>query len=192
MYDQINASLATLRHFRPAWSERYSLDAAWSEDKVAAFESLHHCRLPDEYREFLLRVGVAGAGPDYGLFAPDQHFTGSGYEECWCDDPDLSQPFPHRDAWNVPHDSLDDLDVSYYTSQHCPGSLMISDRGCALLSRIIITGPLAGQIWHDDRGDGAGLHPCLSEDGQRMSFLRWYLDWLDAEVYRYGHAGNPR
>ncbi len=192
MYEHIKASLASLLHFRPAWSDRYSLDEPWHETKISAFEVLHGCRLPHDYRNFLLHVGGAGAGPDYGLFPPDQHFTGSGYEECWCDDPDLSQPFPHHDAWNLPHDSLEELDASYYMTQHCPGSLLIGDRGCALTTRIVITGPLAGHIWHDDRADGDGLRPCIATDGQRLTFLRWYHDWLDAEVYRYGHAGNPR
>jgi hypothetical protein len=192
MYDRINESLATIRRFRPAWADRYSLEAPWAESQVAAFESRHRCRLPDEYRGFILHVGAAGAGPDYGLFAPDQHFSGSGYEDCLCDDPDLGIPFPHSGAWNECPPREMESDDDYFSSRHSSGSLIIGDRGCALWTRLIVTGPCAGQIWHEDRAEGLGLRPLLTSIGSRLTFLSWYIDWLDTEVYQYGHAGNPR
>jgi hypothetical protein len=192
MYDLINEALATIRHFRPLWAERYTLDSPWSEAQVTAFESLHRCRLPEEYRNFLLLCGVAGPGPDYGIFAPNQHFPGSGFDGCLGDDPDLGGSFPYTDAWNdLPEDETT-LPEDYFSSRHCPGSFIISDRGCALWGRLIITGPSAGQIWHDDRADGWGLRPHIAADGTRYTFLRWYREWLDAELFRYGHAGNPK
>lgn len=199
MFDHINHSLATIRHFRPAWKDRYSLDPLWEEQRVTDFENQHLCRLPEDYRNFLLLCGSGGPGPNDVLFAPDQHFTGSGHEECLGDDPDLSLAFPHTEAWNdSPPNASDgaeaeeDWQADYFSSRHSSGSLIISDQGCGLWIRLIITGPLAGEIWLDDRADGDGLRPLFDADGNRVHFLKWHTDWLEAEVHRYGHAGTPR
>lgn len=192
MYDRINESLATIRHFRPLWVRRYTLDSVWTEARVATFESRYQCRLPEDYRGFLLHCGVAGPGPDDGIFAPDQHFSGSGYKDCLCDDPDLGMSFPFPEEWNnLPEGALT-LPDDYFSARHCPGSIVISDRGCGLWGRLIVTGSCAGQVWHDGRADGWGFRPHVASDGRRYTFLRWYCEWLDAEVYRYGHKGSPR
>lgn len=192
MYDKINDQLAKIRRHRPLWTERYTLDPAWAHEKVEAFESLHQCKLPEEYREFLIQCGVAGPGPDFGLYGPDQHFTGSGYEECFEDNPDLSIPFPYSDVWNDVPDDESKLSEQYFGAKYCPGSILISDRGCAMWDRLIITGPCAGEIWHDDRVDQKGLRPHVDTDGNRYTFLKWYCEWLDLEFYQFGHEGRPR
>ena len=192
LYEHINESLAAIRRHRPVWRERYSLDPPWTIERLAEFERKHRCNLPEEYRGFLLHVGIAGTGPDYGLFAPHQHFSGSGFEGCLDDDPDLSIPFPHEKSWNDLPEGLIDWDNDYFSSRHSNGSLIISDRGCALWTRLIVTGPLAGQIWYEDRADGLGLRPALAPDGSTYRFLQWYIDWLDLEFYQYGHEGQAR
>ena len=99
VFQEINDSLARIREFRPLWKDDYSLGPVLSLAEVEEFERAHSCCLPEDYREFLMRVGNGGAGPEWGLSSLGQHFAGWGQEECLEDDTDLSQPFLHRDAW---------------------------------------------------------------------------------------------
>jgi hypothetical protein len=183
----INLGLERIRKFRPLWKNEYSANPVLTLEQIVAFERKHSCRLPESYREFLLHVGNGGAGPEYGICKLGQHLSDSGHEECFEDNADLALPFPHAEAWN--EDGLDE--ESYHRCEHVAGALPINDRGCALWTYLVITGPLAGEIWNDDRGDGDGIHPHLAPDGSRYQFLPWYLDWLGRRVHQYGHKGNP-
>ncbi len=190
----INETLAAIRSFRPGWRERYLMEPCMPEQELLAFELAHSCVLPTDYREFLRLVGSAGPGPDCGIFSPLQHFPGSGFEDCLEDAVDLSLSFPHSEAWNG-LTGLEEGDEDWKDSfhpRHVPGSLIIGDRGCGSWTRIIITGPLAGEIWYDERADSGGLLPALSADGERLTFLPWYLNWLEAVAWRYAHAGPAR
>jgi hypothetical protein len=183
---QINAGLARIREFRPLWKDEYSCNPVLTPEAVAAFETRHGCRLPQDYREFLLKVGDGGAGPDCGIFELGQHFSGSGHEDCLEDDVDLSIAFPHAEAWNAAEG-----DETNFAPEDTAGSMIIGDYGCGIWTRLVITGPLAGEIWHDDRTNGQGIYPHLAPDGSRYQFLPWYLDWLARRVHQYGHKGNP-
>ena len=61
-----------------------------------------------------------------------------------------------------------------------------SHHNCALRDWLVITGPEAGQVWHDERVDQGGLWPYESADGRRVMFTEWYLDWLDEALGRFG------
>lgn len=185
---QINEGLARIRGFRPLWKDEYSANPVLTPEQIAAFEEKHSCRLPEAYREFLLRVGDGGAGPDCGIFELGQHFSDSGHEDCLEDDVDLSLPFPHAQTWI--DEACGDGD-NRFSPQHAPGSLIIGDYGCGAWTRLVVTGPLAGEIWHDDRANSGSIHPHLAPDGSHYQFLPWYMDWLARRVHQYGHKGNP-
>lgn len=189
---QINEGLARIRECRPLWKGEYSANPVLTPEEIAAFEEKHGCHLPESYREFLLQVGDGGAGPEYGLFRLGQHrcdYDNIHDEElCFADNADLSQPFPHQHAWN---DEECDDEAAYLSDELVTGSMIIADRGCNLSTRLVITGPLAGEIWDDERSDGQGLSPRLAPNGSHYQFLPWYMDWLARRVHQYGHKGNP-
>jgi hypothetical protein len=43
----------------------------------------------------------------------------------------------------------------------------------------VITGPERGNVWDDYRTDHAGLEPLQIGGRERVTFIEWYLAWLD-------------
>lgn len=113
----------------------------------------------------------------------------------------LREPWPHRGAWNlqeeelkIPHGlSLEALDAvfalrdrRYWNEALVAGAFPICHHGCALRDWLVVTGPETGQVWHDARVDGGGLHPYERADGARQTFMDWYLDWLYGALLALG------
>jgi len=179
----------------------FSMNAPLSEAKVSAFEAQHRISLPDEYREFLLRIGNGGAGPYYGIF-PLGKIDGSYDVKPWHENDGfvgvLSEPFALTTSWNdltgkPPDDLVDDDDGEYwkqmdeFEKRYWGTSLMngvvpICHEGCALRIWIVVTGDQAGRLWRDRRAEFRGLEPLLTTDGAPATFSRWYNEWLDRSI----------
>lgn len=87
-------------------------------------------------------------------------------------DPDAFQAA--FDAWAAP------VNAGFLAPERTDGAVEIAQRGCALSEWLILAGPAAGTIWHDDRADGADMAPARDRAGQPLTFHRWYLDWLES------------
>jgi hypothetical protein len=175
----------------------YELHPPLSNEEVSEFEVEHGVRLPEDYRQFLTRVGNGGAGPHYGLFKLGEIDDGFGYGP-WDDFiGQLSSPFPHTEGWNdlagKPDDStemeseaydalIEAFDQRYYDPRQVDGAIPICHKGCALRQWLVITGPEAGHVWCDDRADCKGLYPLKADGRERTSFFEWYRGWLDGVV----------
>lgn len=204
-FDEINRDLEKLRTSKRAKkifgaaAHNYRMNPTLSEAEVRAFEEEHSVRLPEDYRQFLQRVGNGGAGPDYGLFklgemddgfdfGPFDHFIG-----------DLSEPFPHTQAWNdlsgEPEDisaqdeeeyerQLEAFDERYWNSANMNGAIPICHSGCALRLWLVLNAPEKGNIWQDNRADQGGIEPLLNEKQERVTFYEWYRAWLDEALLK--------
>lgn len=174
-----------------------------SEENVREFEFRHHITLPQDYRGFLIHVGNGGAGPAYGLFKLGE--MDDGFEdESWIEDGGfvgvLSEPFPHTGPWNdlsampVYDESREDdpawseeferlrdawEDRVYWNTANVNGAIPICHLGCAKRQWLVVTGPEAGNVWDDRRADLGGLEPVRQVGRERVTFLQWYLSWLD-------------
>lgn len=205
-FDVIVKDLATLRSAEGgkrvfgASDHRFILNAPLTHAELSKFEIDHGARLPDEYRTFLLRVGNGGAGPFYGLFRLGE-MDDSYDHKAWSDSfvGDLAKPFPHHIAWNdlskYPADDVDSeqfddqrnaFEEAYWSSRLMNGAIPICHHGCALRSWLVVTGQEAGQIWQDKRADLGGILPAVARDGKRLTFLRWYREWLDEALKAAG------
>jgi len=189
------------RDFFGSSKHQFRITQPLSEATVREFEKKHAIQLPQDYRCFLLEVGNGGAGPYYGLFRLGETDSGWGHSS-WAEGDgfvgDLSKPFPHTEAWNdltgKPHDENENEEIyeqqvtafeeRYFTSANVNGAIPICHIGCALRQWLIVTGPEAGNVWCDDRADWKGLFPLIGKTGGRVTFYRWYRDWLD-EALRY-------
>ncbi|MFF3759553.1 SMI1/KNR4 family protein [Streptomyces sp. NPDC002185] len=145
----------------------YRLRPPLAEETIQLFELRHGVQLPDSYRSFLKDVADGGAGPDYGLVGLMEEVDD---EEALYDlrEEDrragvLSTPFPHTSEWPGPGKEGN----ANYSAE---GSLVISEAGCGMFHRLVITGSNAGQVWFDDP-DWGGLTP-------GPDFRHWYDAWL--------------
>jgi hypothetical protein len=123
-----------LRRFGAAahrWQRRPVLDA----DRVAAIESAHGIRLPEDYRGYLTTVGDGGAGPYYGVL-PLDHPAQLGSLRGPCP---VVAADPRVDPWR--------------------GVLALADLGCDQAALLVVDGPARGTVWADARAVGAGVVP---------------------------------
>ncbi|MFE0462141.1 SMI1/KNR4 family protein [Kitasatospora sp. NPDC058965] len=150
----------------------YRLRLALGEEAVREFEQRHGVRLPVSYRSFVTQVADGGAGPDHGVLGlleePADEETALHGERADALRPGfLATPFPHSAA------------RPRRAGYALTGSLVIGESGCGQFSRLVVTGPAAGQVWLDDQVWG-GLRP-------GPDFADWYLGWLGVE----GPARRP-
>lgn len=200
------------REYFGAKVHQYKLRPVAIERDITELESKHGLRVPSEYREFVIEVGNGGAGPKYGLYP-------LGYEHDlrslapWDLEGlgDLSRPFPHEEAWNLPSefwaqqpDPPEDMPAEeedklmeqwdakiieqYWLPSLVDGAIPISDLGCALSHILVVTGQGAGTVWEDLRADYEGIRPLFDSDGSPLTFGRWYMSWLDQGLSTFSRS----
>lgn len=185
------ALVARLRESDPA---HLVFEAPIQEPDLIVWERAHGIELPVDYRTYLLELGNGGAGPFYGIW-PLGLWDGAGARGSFDDAiSDLSAPFPHREAWNLPADRLDPpdfedddeadawqeaLDADLYEPSLMNGAFWICDQGCALRTILVVSGPERGTVWADLRATGGGIVPHTGSDGHHLTFGDWYLTWLE-------------
>ena len=86
-------------------------------------------------------------------------------------------PISDEDAYE---DWLNRYDRVLWDDQRTRGAVCLCHEGCAYRDWLIITGPLRGQMWDDDRGGDIDLAPATTADGTALTFGRRYADWLKA------------
>ena len=200
-YDGLPESVARLFAAgldRGAWPAS-GFEPPYREADVERFEATYEVRLPDEYREFILGVGAAGAGPGCGLMSLER-------DRAW-DDADTStfaglrSAFPWTQRVNYwPQATGDETIDSLLGAQResmewWSGLLPIAKYNGSTRAMLVVTGQLHGRVlidepyrstyWFDDEA-GKALHGALdrTECGLPMRFAEWYLDWLEVSVKR--------
>lgn len=178
----------------------YKLNAPVRVSTVDEFEARHGITLPGDYRRFITEIGNGGAGPYYGLFPFGELEDGLSWEESKLVG-DVSQPFPHLEAWNLPVSFWEQFpDISpdtpleeeerllaawdkaeleqYFNPAIVNGAIPICHLGCGLRQWLVVKGEQKGFVWNDFRADHRGLRPLQDESGRQMTFSDWYKAWL--------------
>ncbi len=143
--------------FRVSGSEghRYRLGPVLSVAEVEDFEGKYGIRIPDDFRQFLLKVGNGGAGPSWGLLPLDAYGC------------DPATPFPYV----TPGDCEAVAGVNGYPIKDGSGVLSICDCGCGT-GFLVVNGASYGTIW-------------LGQDyyyPTGLSFGLWYKEWLESAI----------
>ena len=156
-------------------SHRYKLNEPLSESEVVAFERKHNIRLPEEYRQFLLKLGNGGAGPNHGILPLEQWNDALLME---IDNPRVASPkfgileseCPLKHDIKYGENWLEELgEVEYGAYQ---GTISVSHQGCSYFSLLVITGKSRGRIVNIDMD----YQPPYFDP--HPDFLSWYEDWL--------------
>ncbi|MEV7519943.1 SMI1/KNR4 family protein [Streptomyces sp. NPDC091371] len=150
----------------------YELSPPLPEARIRAFEDEHGIRLPASYRAFVATVGDGPAGPGYGLMPL---LTPRPADDWAVDDEWEQDRQPGRLAAPCPMDKPRPFDANRRFDERegvTRGTLVLADHGCGTYSRLVVTGPRAGQVWHVDQDFGS----CVPES---PDFRTWYTDWLE-------------
>ena len=196
-------------------SHRYQLVPPLTEAEVLRVERQVGVPLPADYRQFLTDVGAGGAGPAYGVFPLVERdgiwrWEGDGGDMV----SDLTKPWPHTEPWNldghplwdaVPDEDDERFDAEsfedaydawqeefyrvYWEPQWTTGAICLCHHGCALRDWLVVSGSERGHMWHDATAATLGLSPCTAANGQRMTFVDWYLRWIDELLQRLRPKG---
>ncbi|GAA1582628.1 hypothetical protein [Actinoplanes couchii] len=145
------------------------------EAAVAEFEERHEVSLPAAFRLFVTQLGSEGAGPGHGLTRLTRsccRYRRSGHLAR----PSGYLPGPrYRDDWEQRHEQPPGPDRILM-----PGTLVVADHGCSLVTRLVVTGPARGRLINLDHDGPVG--PYVVED---PDFLSWYERWLDETLAGY-------
>ncbi|MFF8769762.1 hypothetical protein [Kitasatospora sp. NPDC015120] len=176
------------------------LPDALSEAHVRGAEEQFGVTFPDDYRQYLLRVS-AGGGRLRTL-----RFDGSRWD--WDgalprDHARMHVDFPDHDAaaaaseavWErLPQPESYASDAAYQADllvwraaadaseeDRVTGVIGLTDDGCNFRTLLVVSGPMRGAMWFDERSTTECLSPLLNADGGAVTFAEWYLDWLARE-----------
>jgi hypothetical protein len=145
----------------------YRLNPPASVREVQQFESEFEVELPDDYKEFLLKIGNGGAGPYYGLYSLNDAVSDDPFHKSRAF---LSAHFPLEDAFNPYSESATDDEI--FDDKYIAGSIILAHQGCGYYDRLVISGPQRGQVWTDARVSDQGIVPL------NCDFYGWYDCWL--------------
>jgi hypothetical protein len=182
-----------------AGGHRFEILPPLSEADLAEAETQFGVRFPDDYGGFLTAVSAGGAGPYYGLFPLGRDAAGRwgwqgdgagltditalgtnfGPSDISAALAQLNATQPAADDEDAYEDWLNRYEKVLWDGQRTQGAVCLCHEGCAYRDWLIITGPLRGQMWDDDRAGDVDLAPAIAGDGSALTFGRWYLDWLN-------------
>lgn len=207
--EAIVRNLAALKKVDPdskvsfgAYTHHYNLLPPAEVSEVEAFEERCQVRLPEDYREFILKVSRGGAGPNYGL----EPFNPQAYNARH-----LTRVFPHLKPW-TPWEEVDLPDGRLFEDPNSDedwrdwmwdGCISISGGGCDSRFWLVVTGEERGHVWYSEMDNEIGFCPLsrlnhdLTAGGMfeefifaglgRLTFLDWYEHWL---LYTLRKAGD--
>ncbi len=132
----------------PGWSvARFAKRSVMSVNDMKGLEEALGT-LPEDYRQFLLTVGIGGGGPGYGLLSP---FS--------CGQRRLAQG---RFTW-----------VHSGSAESGPaGVLALAHAGCSIMWLLVLEGECRGEVWVDAQGSDGTARRVAG------SFTEWFESWL--------------
>ncbi len=161
---------------------RFILNRPLPIEEIERFEQRHSIKLPNDYVEFITKIGNGGAGPGNGLHPLEKwnHDLNSIGQDF------LKTPFPHIENWNIKGDlgeKHENVENEYFNNRHVTGAIRVSDFGCGINYIMVVSGIKSGTIWVDDRCSDFGIYCSVAkETNTAFTFTNWYIDWLEKSI----------
>lgn len=163
MDDSIAGIRAKLAALPPA--EKAVLGPVLTERQVTDFERLRGARLPEEFRQFVTRVGHGGYGPGVELLPVERWMSPRTEIRGRLADPFPFVPDTHISAWSGDGEGQ---------SLPFPGAIAVAWCGGVQYTLLVVTGPGRGRLV--EVFAGTDVEPHFHNDA---NFLAWYERWLD-------------
>ncbi len=166
--------------------KEFLLNPTIPESVVIYIERNLRIKFPENYRDFITKIGNGCTGPDYGLLSLEESMI--DFKLKTKPAIDLTMPFPCSESWN--EDWVFEIDWesgerpdenqlnAYMDTDHIHGCLQICHIGHGCTYLLVVNGVEYGNIWIDERADYGGINPLLDSNGLRVSFEDWYTKWL--------------
>lgn len=197
-FEKIKAKLLNLKTLDNQYKvfgakdHKYELNPCLTEFEIKSIENFTEIPFPEDYREFLLKIGDGGAGPHYGIYRINKAIN-FNYKDYY------SFPFPFEKFWdelNDPEELVQQLvhneyyrdefnDEDYEDDNYIRGAIPICAEGCGHMTMLVISGKERGNMWGDSRCSSGGIYPLSSINKTRLSFIEWYEKWLDLNIQDY-------
>lgn len=160
----------------------FRMNPKLTESEITDFEKKHGVRLPEDYRQFLLKVGNGGAGPYYGI----QPLEEWNHVATWINDIDdeenpgdyLSRPSPFHPGMSREEktwkEELKKEDPGFAWESIYQGAIALAHQGCTYYSMLIVSGSAKGRVFYVElQGSGPPFFVVNTD------FISWYERWLD-------------
>lgn len=169
-----------------------------SAEEMNEFEEWCGCRLPEDYRSFLLTFGT-GAGPAYGLWplSTIREELGQIYQDYQEEHQLLANP---ADVFVLEEEILEAASRGKRREFAAPptpgGFLPITHKGCEYVTLLVTTGRCRGWVFHADNFGSAGsvwlpeslpvgvleVQPTELLFPAYPTFLDWITGWIDRGI----------
>jgi hypothetical protein len=180
----------------------------YSEAEVVAFEQEHNVRLPEEYRQFLLEIGLVAELPITPLFPLKwqismrrlESMNEADEDRLWeeegidVDDAfllgELNQPFSVELGANAREAVYSTLEEeNQFLVDLSAGYIALAFHGCQVWTLLITAGSQRGHVWVMDgfyyepllqcQDDYFRQEGCKADVGIPLTFFQWYNHLLD-------------
>ena len=153
---------------------RYEWNPPASLKEVEAFEKKIGVELPEQYRQFLLKVADGGAGPHCGLFSIEE-------VESWLDWSVEADKTPYLTPEIAEQGDFSRQDMTQDDWKR--GCIPISSQGDIYFTYLMVTGPNRGRVVYVEYEMSWAFFP------KEKDFLSWYMRWLREVGNNYDTSG---
>ncbi|SEH00351.1 hypothetical protein SAMN05444920_11685 [Nonomuraea solani] len=131
--------------------------------EIEALEKMIGAPLPEEFRSFLLDIGL-GARPGPVLDLAWIVNETRREHQYFLEEPDMTvspqQPFPitQTDVQGLPRLSAEGIESILWFDKPTPGTMLLCNHGCTWISMLALNGELAGTVWMTEMGWVEEMH----------------------------------
>ncbi len=202
MNKQQTKILKLLEAFKKIYGEDYSFLPVATEEELTSFEQKFNCKLPDDYRWFLLNI-ANGIERDRGLnFVENVNFKDYWYEEneynpsipfvldrkILFHEPEDYDKYPYE--FYVYDDSRPEEEVLYYMDAYSNGQVTLRGYGCGTCAFLVVNGNEFGNVWIDDFSSNAQVYPEYDEakNKKRLTFNDWIIKSIERQIEMHNES----
>ncbi|MEZ2684923.1 SMI1/KNR4 family protein [Proteus vulgaris] len=170
-------------------NHNYQLNPPLSIEKAGQLQEKTGCKFPQDYIDFITRIGhggigsYGGAGPYYGLYAFDDAIDRHDIKNYAL--PCLLSPNMDIEEWkalcHVPDDCSDEEFDNIYDRLH-QGTLYLGTCGCEYDLLLVVNGDYKGHVLYTSDWVNSDTPYTFSYEA---SFTQWYERWLDEVILGY-------